>query len=62
MSILEKVQPGYKIAVSTYCSVSSQSRKFNAGNPSSYIVRRKNRIVSLMGKLEKVDFDKKRDK
>lgn len=37
-------------------------RKFNAGNPSSYIVRRKNKIVSLMGKLEKVDFDKKQDK
>ena len=31
-------------------------------NPSTYIVRRKNKIVSLMGKLEKVDFDKKQDK
>lgn len=33
-------------------------RKFNAGNPSGYILRRKSKIVSLMGKIEKVDFDK----
>lgn len=34
-------------------------RKFNAGSPSSYIKRRKNSIVSLMGKLGKVDFETK---
>jgi monofunctional biosynthetic peptidoglycan transglycosylase len=34
-------------------------RRFDAGNPSSYIQRRKARIVSLMGKIGIVDFDKK---
>jgi monofunctional biosynthetic peptidoglycan transglycosylase len=34
-------------------------RRFNAGKPSGYIQRRKNTIVSLMGKLEQVDFNKK---
>jgi len=34
-------------------------RRFNVGNPSGYIQRRKNKIVSLMNKLEQVDFDKK---
>jgi len=34
-------------------------RRFNAGHPSGYIERRKSRIVSLMGKLGPVDFDKK---
>ena len=34
-------------------------RKFNAGNPSGYILGRKNQIVYLMGKLPQVDFDKK---
>lgn len=37
-------------------------RKYNAGNPSGYIQRRKSRIVSLMGKIEKVSFEKKDDK
>ncbi|HHT22298.1 MAG TPA: monofunctional biosynthetic peptidoglycan transglycosylase [Bacteroidales bacterium] len=32
-------------------------RKFNPAKPSPYINRRKNQIVSLMGKIEKVDFD-----
>ena len=36
-------------------------RKFNAGNPSGYILRRKSKIVSLMGKIQKVDFDKKEE-
>ncbi|ADQ78322.1 monofunctional biosynthetic peptidoglycan transglycosylase [Paludibacter propionicigenes WB4] len=34
-------------------------RKFNAGNPSGYILGRKNQIVNLMGKLPQVDFDKR---
>lgn len=37
-------------------------RKFNAGNPSTYIVRRKTKIMTLMGKIENVDFDKKKKK
>ena len=32
-------------------------RRFNAGNPTGYIQRRKSKIVSLMGKLGPVDFD-----
>ena len=32
-------------------------RKFNPAKPSSYIQRRKNQIVSLMGKLKQVEFD-----
>lgn len=35
-------------------------RKYIVSNPSSYIQRRKSRIVSLMGKIEQVDFDKKK--
>ncbi len=34
-------------------------RRFDAGNPSGYILKRKNKIVSLMGKIQKVDFDNK---
>ncbi|MCE5331048.1 MAG: monofunctional biosynthetic peptidoglycan transglycosylase [Bacteroidales bacterium] len=34
-------------------------RRFNAGNPSGYILRRESKIISLMGKIEQVDFDKK---
>ena len=34
-------------------------RRFSVKNPSVYISRRKSKIVSLMGKLEQVDFDKK---
>ena len=37
-------------------------RKYNAGNPSGYIQRRKSRIMSLMGKMEKVSFDTQNDK
>ena len=33
-------------------------RKYSPANPSSYISRSKNQIVSLMGKLPPVDFDK----
>lgn len=33
-------------------------RRFNPTKPSNYIQRRKNQIVSLMGKIERVDFDK----
>lgn len=33
-------------------------RRFNPAKPSNYIQRRKNHIVSLMGKIEKVDFQK----
>ncbi|MFV0392650.1 MAG: monofunctional biosynthetic peptidoglycan transglycosylase [Paludibacteraceae bacterium] len=32
-------------------------RKFNPAKPSGYIQRRKNQIVSLMGKIERVDFE-----
>ena len=35
-------------------------RRYSASNPSSYIQRRKSKIVSLMGKIEQVDFDKKK--
>ncbi len=34
-------------------------RRFNAGNPSGYIQRRKDKIVSLMNKLEWINFYKK---
>ena len=34
-------------------------RKYSAKNPSSYIQRRKSRIVSLMGKLKQVNFNEK---
>jgi len=33
-------------------------RKYNASKPSSYIVRRKAKIMNLMEKLEKVNFEK----
>ncbi len=33
-------------------------RRFNPAKPSSYITRRKNHIVNLMGKIKRVDFDK----
>jgi len=33
-------------------------RRFSVANPSGYISRRKTKIVSLMRKLEQVDFDK----
>ncbi|MDO9152919.1 MAG: monofunctional biosynthetic peptidoglycan transglycosylase [Paludibacter sp.] len=33
-------------------------RKYNAGNPSGYISRRKSQISNLMGKVEEVDFGK----
>ena len=32
-------------------------RRFNAGDPSGYIQHRKNSIVGLMGKIEKVNFN-----
>ncbi|HEY6915199.1 MAG TPA: monofunctional biosynthetic peptidoglycan transglycosylase [Paludibacter sp.] len=32
-------------------------RRFDAGNPTGYIQRRKSKIVSLMGKLGPLDFD-----
>ena len=35
-------------------------RKYSASNPSSYIQRRKSKIVSLMEKIKQVDFDKKK--
>jgi monofunctional glycosyltransferase len=35
-------------------------RKYNAGNPSNYIQNRKAKIVYLMGKIEKVDFNKEK--
>jgi len=33
-------------------------RRFNSAKPSSYIQKRKNQILSLMNKIEKVSFDK----
>ncbi len=36
-------------------------RKYDARNPSGYIMRRKSKIVSLMGKIEQVSFDNKKD-
>jgi monofunctional biosynthetic peptidoglycan transglycosylase len=33
-------------------------RRFDAGHPSGYIRHRKNKIVSLMGKVEQVNFNK----
>ena len=35
-------------------------RKYCVSNPTSYLQRRKSKIVSLMGKIEQVDFDKKK--
>ncbi len=35
-------------------------RRFNAGSPSGFILRRKSQIVNLMSKLPKVNFDKPR--
>ena len=35
-------------------------RKYSVSNPTSYIQRRKSKIVSVMGKIEQVDFDKKK--
>lgn len=32
-------------------------RKFDPAHPSPYIIRRKNKIVNLMGKIEKINFD-----
>jgi len=32
-------------------------RKFNPADPSGYILRRKNHIVNLMGKIERVNFE-----
>lgn len=37
-------------------------RRFNAGKPSSYIIGRKFKIMSLMSKIGKVNFDKKQSK
>lgn len=37
-------------------------RKYNAGNPSAYIQKRRTKIVSLMGKIEQVDFNEKMKK
>lgn len=37
-------------------------RRFNPAKPSSYVTRRKNSIVRLMRKLERVDFHKKNQK
>jgi len=34
-------------------------RRFNAGNPSGYIQRRSSKILSIMGKIGPVDFNKK---
>ncbi|MDP4240361.1 MAG: monofunctional biosynthetic peptidoglycan transglycosylase [Bacteroidota bacterium] len=33
-------------------------RRFDAGNPSGYIQRRKSQIVNLMGKIEQVNFNR----
>lgn len=32
-------------------------RKFNSAKPSGYILKRKNKIISLMGKIKPVEFD-----
>lgn len=34
-------------------------RKFNSAKPSKYLEKRKNQIISLMGKIKPVDFEKK---
>jgi monofunctional biosynthetic peptidoglycan transglycosylase len=48
-----------KSQAATIAACLPNPRKFNAGNPSDYIIRRKSKIVSLMSKIKKVDFDKK---
>ena len=48
-----------KSQAATIAACLPNPRRFDAGHPSSYIQRRKARIVSLMGKIERVDFDKK---
>lgn len=47
-----------KSQAATIAACLPNPRRFNAGKPSSYILRRKSTIVNLMGKIEKVDFDK----
>jgi len=48
-----------KSQAATIAACLPNPRKFNAAHPSSYIIKRKFKIMSLMGKIEKVDFDKK---
>jgi len=51
-----------KSQAATIAACLPNPRKFNAAHPSSYIIKRKFKIMSLMGKIEKVDFDKKEPK
>ncbi len=46
-----------KSQAATIAACLPNPRRFNAGNPSGYILRRKSRIMSLMGKIEQVDFN-----
>jgi len=48
-----------KSQAATIAACLPNPRKFNAAHPSLYIIKRKFKIMSLMGKIEKVDFDKK---
>ncbi len=51
-----------KSQAATIAACLPNPRKFNAAHPSSYIIKRKFKIMSLMGKIEKVDFDKNEPK
>jgi monofunctional biosynthetic peptidoglycan transglycosylase len=48
-----------KSEAATIAACLPNPRRFNAAKPSSYIQRRKSKIMSLMSKIEQVDFDKK---
>jgi monofunctional biosynthetic peptidoglycan transglycosylase len=48
-----------KAESATIAATLPNPRKFNSAKPSPYIKRRKNQIMNLMGKIEKVEFNKK---
>lgn len=49
-----------KSQAATIAACLPNPRRFDAGHPSGYILRRKSTIISLMGKIKKVDFDNKK--
>ena len=46
-----------KSQAATIAACLPNPRRYNAAHPSAYIIRRKSKIKSLMGKIEKVNFD-----
>jgi len=47
-----------KSQAATIAACLPNPRRFNAARPSGYILGRKSKIINLMGKLERVDFNK----